>query len=229
MPKTLPATMIAATSLITFSAFAQDNTSTSTDTSVQGKYQPEQAVGSGNGFIDANVGRTNGLDNQHFGSLSGLDFAHGQRGRRTGYGLGGGYRWKAGPDLGLGVEAGYADLGDFRVSNLFHSQPVNQTSSVNALHGWLLGVNGRLSLVQGWYLSAHGGYFHANDYNHIYPYNAGSNPGTLTAMRAATAGMQASVPAVTSTNMSASGCSTTTSMPMRARSPIRSTAPSWRI
>lgn len=189
MYKALLVAATAAAPLITVSAFAQDNPNASgnTDTAnagTQGNYQPEQPVGSGNWFIDANVGRTNGGNDRHFGSLSGFDFAHGQRGRRTGYGLEGGYRWKAGPDLGLGVEAGYADLGNFRVSNLFNSQPVNQTSRVNALHGWLVGVNGRLSLVQGWYLSAHGGYFHANDYNHVYPYGTGGNLGTLTSARA---------------------------------------------
>jgi outer membrane immunogenic protein len=196
MHKTLLAATLATTGLLSLSAYAQDNTTTQNTTTTQdttatqdnsttqGNYQPDQAVGSGNWFIDANVGRTNGFNNHDFGNLSGFDFAHGQRGRRTGYGVEGGYRWKVGPDLGLGVEVGYADLGNYLVKNLFNSNPVNQTSSVNALHGWLVGVNGRLNLVQGWYLSARGGYFHANDYNHAYPYTIGGNLGSLTNGRA---------------------------------------------
>lgn len=189
MHKTLLAAAIAATPLIAFSAVAQDSTTTNTtpsqdSSSTQGNYQPNQDVGSGNWFIDANVGRTNGSNAGHFGNLSGFNFAHGTRGRRTGYGLEGGYRWKAGPDLGLGVEVGYVDLGNYRVSNLFNSNAINQSSSVNALRGWMAGVNGRINLVRGWYLSAHGGYFRPNNYNHVYPYNVGSTLGTLTTARA---------------------------------------------
>ncbi|GAB2585811.1 porin family protein [Dyella jejuensis] len=178
MYKTCLAATIAAATLIAFSVSAQDTSA------AQGAYQPDQPVGSGNWFLDANVGRTNGNGDQHFGNFSNFDFAQGQRDRRTGYGLTGGYRWKVGPDVGLGVEAGYADLGNFRVRNIFNSQPVNQSSSVNALRGWIVGLNGRINLLPGWYLSAHGGYFHPNNYDHAYPYEMGGNLGTLTTGRA---------------------------------------------
>lgn len=134
-----------------------------------GNYQPSQSVGSGNWFIDANVGRTNGNSSGGFGGdASSFNFFNGHRGRRTGYGLVGGYRWKVGQELGLGVEAGYADLGNFRLRNVFNSDPVNQRSSTNALRGWLLGVNGRINLAPQWYVGAHGGYFWANDNNQRY-------------------------------------------------------------
>jgi OOP family OmpA-OmpF porin/outer membrane immunogenic protein len=137
-----------------------------------GNYQASQAVGSGNWFIDANVGRTNGNSSGGFGNnASSFNFFKGDRNRRTGYGLLGGYRWKVGPDLGLGVEAGYTDLGNFRLRNVFNSQPVDQRGTVNALRGWLVGVNGRINLAPQWYLSAHGGYFRANDDNGRY-YNS---------------------------------------------------------
>lgn len=143
-----------------------------------GNYQASQPVGSGNWFIDANVGRTNGNSNGGFGSnASSFNFFKGDRSRRTGYGVLGGYRWKVGHDLGLGVEAGYTDLGNFRVRNIFNSQPVDQRDSANALRGWLVGVNGRINLAPQWYLSAHGGYFRANDDNGRYYNSVGQQLG----------------------------------------------------
>jgi outer membrane immunogenic protein len=164
MKKAALALAVSCISFAAVPAFAQDNQA------VSGNYQPMQAVGSGNWFIDANVGRTNGSDTGGFGSnTGGFNFLHGEKGRKTGYGLMGGYRWKAGPDLGLGLEAGYVDLGNYRVKNVFESdQDVNQRSSRNALRGWIVGVNGRINLAPQWYLSAHGGYFRANDNNNNY-------------------------------------------------------------
>ena len=126
-----------------------------------------QPIGSGNWFIDASVGRTDGYSRNSdfgsgFGSGSGNLFRN-SNGRRTGYGLLGGYRWKAGPDLGLGIEAGYSDLGNYKLSNLGNGGPVNQASRENALRGWMLGANGRINVLPQWYVSAHAGYFHANN------------------------------------------------------------------
>ena len=171
------AALALAVSCVSFSAipaFAQDS-----NPAVTGNYQPSQAVGSGNWFIGANVGRTNGSDTGGFGSnAGGFNFLRGEKDRRTGYGLLGGYRWKVGPDLGLGVEAGYADLGNFRVKNVFESgQDVNQKSTRNALRGWMVGVNGKINLVPQWYISAHGGYFRANDNNQNYNNSPGQDLG----------------------------------------------------
>lgn len=177
MKKSLFALAFASIGLIAAPAFAQDNNAPAP---VQGggNYQPNQPVGSGNWFIGANVGRTNGSDTGGFGSNgAGFNFFKGEKGRRTGYGVLGGYRWKVGPDLGLGLEAGYTDLGNYRVKNVFNSKAVNQTSSVDALRGWLVGVNGRINLLPHWYLSAHGGYFRSNDDNYHYNNSIGQDLG----------------------------------------------------
>lgn len=179
MSKTLFAVAFAAASLVALPAFAQDTAAP------QGNYLPSQPVGSGNWFIDGSVGRTDNGDTGGFGGDFGSDFGyqHSQRGRMTGYGLVGGYRWKVGPDLALGLEAGYTDLGNFKVQNAFHAHDVDQTDATNALHGWLVGVNGRINLSPQWYLSARGGYFHANDYDHSYAYGAAEDFGSFTTTR----------------------------------------------
>jgi outer membrane immunogenic protein len=145
--------------------------------SPSGNYQSSQPVGSGNWFVDANVGRTNGNSNGFGSNASSFNFFKGNRARRTGYGVLGGYRWKVGQDLGLGVEAGYTDLGNFRVRNIFNSRPVDQRDTANALRGWLVGVNGRINLAPQWYLSAHGGFFRANDDNGRYYNSVGQQLG----------------------------------------------------
>ncbi|MEI7037497.1 porin family protein [Fulvimonas yonginensis] len=161
MNKTLLVLSLASAGLVVTPVHAQD--------AAGGKYQPDQAVGSGNWFIDANVGRTSGNSNGGFGSDAGdFNFFNGHRGRRTGYGVLGGYRWKVGQDIGLGVETGYTDLGNYRLRNAFNSDPVNQRSTTNALRGWLVGANARLALTPQWYLGAHAGWFRANDNNHRY-------------------------------------------------------------
>jgi OOP family OmpA-OmpF porin/outer membrane immunogenic protein len=122
---------------------------------------------SGHWFVGGSVGRTNGSNSGGFGShASGFNFLKGEKGRRTGYGVVGGYRWQIGEKIGVGAEAGYADLGNFRVKNVFNSKSVNQRSTVNALRGWMAGANGRVNLVPQWYISARGGYFRANDNNY---------------------------------------------------------------
>lgn len=174
MKKSLLALALSTTALVALPAFAQDGAAAPAG----GNYLPSQPVGSGNWFIDANVGRTNGNGNSGFGSNGGsFNFLHGEKGRRTGYGLTGGYRWKVGQDLGLGVELGYTDLGNFRVKNVFNSQDVNQRTTTNALRGWLVGVNGRINLMPQWYLGARGGYFHGNDNHNNYNNSLGQDLG----------------------------------------------------
>lgn len=180
MKKSLLALAFTSASIIGAPVLAQDSSTTSSPAApAGGNYLPSQPVGSGNWFVGANVGRTNGGDNGGFGSGngSGFNFFKGEKGRRTGYGVLGGYRWKAGQDLGLGLEAGYADLGNYRVKNVFNSQDVNQRSTTNALRGWLLGVNGRINLLPQWYISAHGGYFRANDNGNNYNNSVGQDLG----------------------------------------------------
>lgn len=175
MMKSLLALSIAAAGLAAMPAFAQDASSTSGGT---GNYQSSQPVGSGNWFIGANIGRTNGSSTGGFGSnAAGFNFFKGEQDRRTGYGVLGGYRWKAGQDMGLGLELGYTDLGNYRVKNVFNSGDVNQKSTENALRGWMAGVNGRINLIPQWYLSAHGGLFYANDNNDNYYNSAGQDLG----------------------------------------------------
>lgn len=175
MKKCLLALTFTSASLIGAPVLAQDTTTAQAG----GNYLPSQPVGSGNWFIGANVGRTNGSDTGGFGSGngSGFNFLKGEKGRRTGYGVLGGYRWKVGQDLGLGLEAGYTDLGNYRVKNVFNSQDVNQRSTTNALRGWLVGVNGRINLMPQWYISTHGGYFRANDNNNNYNNSLGQDLG----------------------------------------------------
>lgn len=174
MNKSLLALAFAATGLVSIPAFAQDASSAP----ASGNYQSSQPVGSGNWFIGGNVGRTNGSDTGGFGSdAAGFNFFKGEQGRRTGYGLLGGYRWKVGDDLGLGLEAGYTDLGNYRIKNVFNSGDVNQKSTEDALRGWMAGVNGRINLLPQWYLSAHGGLFYANDNNDRFYNSAGQDLG----------------------------------------------------
>lgn len=185
--KTLLTLALAATGFIAAPAFAQDSTvTTATDqVATSGNYQPGQAIGSGNWFADGSVGRTNGHNNSSFAD-DGTDFNFfkGNRGRRTSYALGGGYRWKVGEDLGLGLDAGYVDLGNFRLRNAFNSNSVNQKSTQNALRGWTVGVNGHINVLPHWYVSARGGYFNANDNNNHFNNSPGEDLGLTDGRRA---------------------------------------------
>lgn len=147
MKKTLLALAITSASLCALPALAQDSYSTTdSSTAANGNYQPSQAVGSGNWFIDGNVGQA------HLGQGPYSDHP-------TTYALTGGYRWKVGQDLGLGVDIGYNDLGNFRLKNVFNNQNVNLTNRRNALRGWTAGVNGRINVWQGLYVSGRTGVY----------------------------------------------------------------------
>jgi hypothetical protein len=167
MKKTLIAVAIASAAALSLPVMAQDSPQDTATAPSSGNYQASQPVGSGNWFLGASVGRTDGYSKHSdfgsgFGEGSGNLFEN-KNGRRTGYGVLAGYRWKAGPDVGLGVEVGYSDLGNYRLRNLGNSGSVNQLRRENALHGWLAGLDAHINLTPGWYLSAHGGYFHANN------------------------------------------------------------------
>ena len=184
MRKILLSAAVAAAGLSALPALAQDSSG----------YLPTQTIGAGNWFVDAGVGRTGSATDGGFGSNLGNDFNFGksQRGRKTGYSLLGGYRWKLGPNLALGLEAGYADLGNFKLQNTFNGDKIDQTTTTQALHGWLLGANGRINLATQWYLSARGGFFHANNYGHIYD-DVGQNLGEFTTAKAGRDGWYAGV------------------------------------
>ncbi|TAL98603.1 MAG: hypothetical protein EPN69_01655, partial [Rhodanobacter sp.] len=149
MKKVLIAIAIASGAACSLPAVAQDNSQAAPASG--GNYQSSQPLGSGNWLIDGSVGRTDSYSRNSnfgsgFGSGSGSLFTN-KNGRRTGYSVVGGYRWKVGPDLGLGLEAGYSDLGNYKLSNLGNSGAVNQSSRENALRGWMLGANGRINLL----------------------------------------------------------------------------------
>lgn len=150
MKKTLLALALVTAASTALPALAQDTSvaTASTDASAPagGNYQPNQAIGSGNWLIDASVGQAH-INKGPYG-------AH-----PTTYSLSGGYRWKVGPDLGLGVDVGYNDLGNFRLKNAFNSNPVNLTTQRQALRGWTAGVNGRINVWQGLYVSGRAGVY----------------------------------------------------------------------
>lgn len=128
-------------------ALAQDASATDTSAPVaSGNYQPTQAVGSGNWFLSGSVGQSH--------LYQGPYDSH-----PTTYAINGGYRWKVGQDMGLGVEVGYNDLGNFKVKNAFNSNDVNLTDQRNALRGWTAGVNGRIDVYRGLYVSGRAGIY----------------------------------------------------------------------
>ena len=153
MNRKILAAMLASAGFFALPAMAQDTTDTmGTDQvadstqAASGNYQPGQPVGSGNWFVDGSVGQSHineGPYNDH----------------PTTYALTGGYRWKVGQDLGLGVDVGYNDLGNFQVKNVFNSDDVNLTGRRNALRGWTAGVNGRINVWQGLYVSGRAGVY----------------------------------------------------------------------
>ena len=153
MKKILSCVALATSGLLALPVLAQDAATPTTDTpsatttpAANGNYQPNQAVGSGNWFIDGNIGQghlAKGPYNDH----------------PTTYAINGGYRWKVGPDLGLGVDVGYNDLGNVKLKNVFNSQDVYQKAQQNALRGWTAGVNGRINVWQGLYVSGRAGVY----------------------------------------------------------------------
>lgn len=99
----------------------------------------------GGWFLNGQAGRTH-IDHRPY------------NGHDTGYQLTGGYRWAVAPSTLLGWEVGYNDLGNIKAHNVFNSNKVYD-SSRSALHGWLLGVNGRFNITPKWYVGAHGGLY----------------------------------------------------------------------
>ena len=166
MKKSLICTAAVAALIAAPAAFAQsDNT-----------YRPDLQVGQGHGFVAGSVGRTDGGTANRFGNGD-FNVFESRDGRKTGYSVTGGYRWKVTPRMGLGLEGGYADLGNIVVRNAFRDDDVNQRESTNALRGWLAGGNLRANITPEWYVGARGGYFRASDNNIDYYNTVGENLG----------------------------------------------------
>ena len=99
--------------------------------------------GAGGFFVNGNVGQSS-LDK---GAYNDDD---------TAWGGNIGYRWALNPNVALGVEGGYTDLGKFA--------PKSSSAQLGKaeLNGWNLGVNGHFNLTPNWYLSGRAGFYHAD-------------------------------------------------------------------
>lgn len=74
----------------------------------------------------------------------------------TGYNLNIGYRWAINPNVALGVEGGYTDLGSFGPTGVYAGFPNAKFS------GWTAGVNGHFNITPQWYISGRAGLFRAD-------------------------------------------------------------------
>jgi OOP family OmpA-OmpF porin/outer membrane immunogenic protein len=101
--------------------------------------------GNGGFFVNGNVGQSN-LDK---GAYNDND---------TGYDVNLGYRWSLNPNVALGVEGGYVDLGKFDPKSGV-ATPGLPSASVK---GWTAGVNGHFNLTPQWYVSGRAGLFRAD-------------------------------------------------------------------
>ena len=73
----------------------------------------------------------------------------------TGYGVNGGYRWALNPNVAIGVEGGYTDLGKFSAKDSLSGAGLPQAK----VSGWTLGADGHFNINPNWYISARGGLF----------------------------------------------------------------------
>ena len=101
------------------------------------------ADNAGGFFINGNIGESS-LDHEGYDDND------------TGYLANIGYRWALNPNVALGIEGGYTDLGKF--SPRTGSEGLGQAS----VKGWTLGVNGHFNLTPEWYLSGRTGVFHSD-------------------------------------------------------------------
>lgn len=74
----------------------------------------------------------------------------------TGYDANIGYRWAINPNVALGIEGGYTDLGSFGPNSAYAGFPNAKFS------GWTAGVNGHFNLTPQWYISGRAGLFRAD-------------------------------------------------------------------
>ncbi|HEY4292758.1 outer membrane beta-barrel protein [Luteibacter sp.] len=69
------------------------------------------------------------------------------------YELLGGYRWKAGDRFAVGVEGGYANLG--QIADRQHGAATNKSTLV--ARAWLIGANGKWAMAKDWSLIGRAG------------------------------------------------------------------------
>jgi OOP family OmpA-OmpF porin/outer membrane immunogenic protein len=96
-------------------------------------------------FINGNVGQSN----LSKGAYDDSD---------VGFGVNAGYRWAFSPNVAIGVEGGYTDLGSFKTKDSLSSAGVPDAK----VSGWTAGVNGHFNINPNWYISARGGLFRAD-------------------------------------------------------------------
>jgi OOP family OmpA-OmpF porin/outer membrane immunogenic protein len=106
----------------------------------------DDANGTNGGFfVNGNVGRSN-LDKGVYNDDD------------TGYGANIGYRWALNPNVALGIEGGYTDLGKFDPRSSVDGLGIGRAS----VKGWTAGVNGHFNITPQWYLSGRAGLFRAD-------------------------------------------------------------------
>ncbi|RYD14190.1 MAG: porin family protein [Lysobacteraceae bacterium] len=78
----------------------------------------------------------------------------------TAFGGNVGYRWAVSPNVLLGVEGGYVDLGKAAPNG---GNPIGTSDIGSAeIDGWTVGVNGHFNLTDNWYLSGRAGLFRSD-------------------------------------------------------------------
>ena len=96
-------------------------------------------------FVNGNVGRSS-LDTGPYNDND------------TGYQANIGYRWSLNPNVALGIEGGYADLGKFDTRSSYSGLGLGRAS----VKGWTAGVNGHFNITPEWYVSGRAGLFRAD-------------------------------------------------------------------
>ena len=76
----------------------------------------------------------------------------------TGYGANVGYRWAVAPNVLIGVEGGYTDLGSVSPKSAYAGAGLGDAS----VKGWTLGANGHFNVTDNWYVSGRAGLFHSD-------------------------------------------------------------------
>jgi len=76
----------------------------------------------------------------------------------TGYAANVGYRWAVAPNVLIGLEGGYTDLGSISPKSGYRGSGVGSAD----VKGWNVGVNGHFNVTDNWYISGRGGFFRAD-------------------------------------------------------------------
>jgi len=105
-------------------------------------YAQEGNAGNSGFFINGNVGQSN-LSKDAYDDND------------VGYGVNGGYRWALNPNVAIGLEAGYTDLGKFKAKDSLNAAGLPDAK----VSGWNMGVDGHFNINPNWYISARGGLF----------------------------------------------------------------------